>query len=86
MVAVKHSFKQAIVTRYHGPTDTRGTRVTASAAGGKATVAWDHALTPEQNHAEAAKLLCEKFDWEGTLVGGTAHDGDRVWVFMDGCE
>lgn len=81
MVTVKHSWRQAIITRYHGPTNFRGSRVTATASAGKATVAWDHALSADENHAEAAKLLCEKFDWTGTLVGGTLADGDRVWTF-----
>lgn len=48
----------AITTRYHGPTDTRGSRITATAHDGAATrrvtVAWDYALSAAANHHAAA--------------------------------
>ena len=49
--------RQAIVTKYIGPTTSRGSRVKAAAYAGSITVPWDHALSPEGNHTEAAKAL-----------------------------
>lgn len=48
----------AITTKYHGPTNTRGSRTIATAhAGGatrRVTVAWDHTLSATANHHAAA--------------------------------
>lgn len=49
-----------IVTKFVGPTNTKGARVSASYDGERVTVAWDHALNPAQNHAAAARKLAEK--------------------------
>lgn len=61
---------QAITTRYIGPTNTRGSRVKATAAAGSVTLHWDCALNSENNHARAAKALADKFKWRGTWYGG----------------
>lgn len=49
----------AIVTRYFGPTNVKGSRVVAtSMADGRArraTVAWDSGWSEETNHIEAAR-------------------------------
>jgi hypothetical protein len=74
-------FRQAIVTRYHGPTNTRGSRVTATAQAGRATVGWDHALNSDQNHAAAARALASKWGWSGELHGGALPDG-RGYAFV----
>jgi hypothetical protein len=54
---------QAIVTKYHGPTNTRGSRVTAIADAGRVTLPWNDALSMEANHDAAALALCAKFGW-----------------------
>lgn len=36
---------QAITTKFHGPTDSRGSRVTARCQARRMTCGWDHALT-----------------------------------------
>jgi hypothetical protein len=65
---------QAIVTKYFGPTDFRGSRVKAEADAGSVTVSWDHALNSEDNHRKAALALCGKLGWTvpspDSLVGG----------------
>jgi hypothetical protein len=61
---------QAIVTKFIGPTNFRGSRVKATAAAGSVTLNWDHALNSEANHAAAAKALAEKYEWRGEWHGG----------------
>ena len=65
---------QAITTKYLSPTNTRGTRVKATAAAGSVTVSWDHALNDRQNHTAAAHALARKLEWEGLYVGGGLPD------------
>ena len=75
---------QAIETKYFGPTNTRGARVRAAAYAGKLSVAWDHALSVEDNHAAAAMKFAKKLGWEkyGDLHGGGNAKGDGfVFVF-----
>ena len=71
----------AIVTRYHGPTNTKGTRYSASAQGYKVYVAIDHALDEEENHRQAAVKLCKKIGWDADrFFGGFMDNGDGAWV------
>jgi hypothetical protein len=69
---------QAIETKYFGPTNTRGGRVRASAQAGKLSVAYDHGLNVEDNHAAAAIKLAKKLGWTsyGDLHGGGNAKGD----------
>jgi hypothetical protein len=60
----------AIETRYLGPTNSRGSRIKATADAGSVTVPYDHALSSTQNHAKAAQALAMKFGWTGSWVGG----------------
>lgn len=49
-----------ITTRYHGPTETRGSRIVATAAAGprrRFTMAYDYSLDPAGNHEAAAWML-----------------------------
>lgn len=76
--------RQAIMTKYLGPTNTMGARVRATAGAGSVTVAWDHGLSVEKNHDRAAKALAKKFGWTGRLEGGGLPSGDgNVYVFVD---
>ena len=68
---------QAILTKYHGPTNTRGSRISAAASAGKIFVEYDHALDLEGNHRAAAGALAVKLKWSdgfeivtGCLPGG----------------
>lgn len=62
--------RQAIETRYAGPTNHSGARVIVRAQAGRMTVSWDHALDVDQNHAAAAKAFAERYRWFGRWVGG----------------
>ena len=73
---------QAILVKYHGPTDTRGTRLTARAEAGRITLPRDYALNVDEDARRAAVVLCEKLGWNAeSLVGGGLPNGDRVFVF-----
>lgn len=54
---------QAIVTRYHGPTNHKGSRISARADAGRIMVPYDYALNVEDNHKAAAQALVERFGW-----------------------
>ena len=75
---------QAITTRYHGPTNVRGSRIKATAAAGSITLGYDHALTLDGNHEAAAKALANKFGWldHCRLEYGTDHKGDGQHVLV----
>lgn len=73
---------QAIRTKYHGPGNVRSSRVSASAQAGRIVVDWDDSLNPEENHAMAARLFAQKFEWKGKLAQGVLADGSHVHVFI----
>lgn len=76
--------RQAISTKYLGPTNTRGSRIKASSGSGvSVTVPYDHGLDSFANHQAAAEALCKKLKWTGTLVGGGTVGG-YCFVFKDG--
>lgn len=74
---------QAIITKYLGPTDRRGTRVKAIAEAGTITLSWNHALNSQDNHAAAAKALAEKYQWRGEWHAG-AIPGNAGYAFVQG--
>jgi hypothetical protein len=75
--------RQAITTKFHGPTDSRGARVSARAAAGRKTVSWDYASNSQQNHATAAQALAEKLNWSGVWVsGGLPDESGDVFVLV----
>ena len=72
---------QAITTKYFGPTNTRGARVKASCSRGSITVSRNHALSIEENHAEAKKALVEKFAKEDEKQHGPwKGQGVNPWL------
>ncbi len=77
--------RQAIETRYLGPTNHRGARVKATAQAGSVTIAWDDALDTDENHDAAARKLASKLDWAGKWIGGGLPSGrGNVYVCVDG--
>lgn len=57
------------ITRYHGPTDHRGSRISARhvTTGRKVTLPWDHAIGASENHERAAREL---FSFDGAPFCG----------------
>jgi hypothetical protein len=70
---------QAIRTRYHGPTNYRGARISAQCEARSIFVNYDHGLDLEDNHAAAASELVRRMGWAGHYHGG-AFAGDHYWV------
>lgn len=76
---------KAIVTKYHGPTETRGARIVATDQDGNRKMIPQplDTQTDEEAHMQAAVALCRKMRWEGELVAGAIKDG-YVFVWGDG--
>ena len=76
--------RQSIVTKYHGPTDKKGSRVSATSASGHRIIFdWDDSLNIDENHAVAARRLAAKLGWAGDWFGGSLFYG-CVFVCADG--
>jgi hypothetical protein len=75
--------RQTISTKYHGPTDRRGARVSAtSASGHRVILAWNHALNSDENHIASARHLAQKLQWSGRWQAGAMPNG-CVFVNVD---
>lgn len=78
----------AIITRFKGPTNTAGSRYSASAGGrmdgrtDRLTRASDHALSPLRNRATVARALAEKLEWGGLWIVGGLDGSDTVYVHL----
>ena len=83
---------QTIMTKYMAPTNWRGAFIKAVQSGWssdsikqleKVTMAYDYALTSDENHRRAAQLLALRLNWTGTYVSGSLGalgDYDKVFV------
>ena len=70
---------QAIETRYLGPTNTKGSRIKATAWAGSITIGYNHALDTQDNHRAAADALIAKMGWNGTFAQGGNIKGDGYY-------
>lgn len=73
---------KAIQTKYHGPTERRGSRYSASDLDhNKVIISADDSLSSEENHDAAAIALCRKMGWtrHNLVRGGFAKT--NVYVF-----
>ncbi len=74
----------AILTKYHGPTATRGSRVSATWGTDRTSVEYDSADGfGEPAHRKAAEAVLRKTGYPqfiGRLVGGALPDGRYVFV------
>jgi len=72
---------KAIICKYHGPTNTRGSRISASDSDhNRISISYPHELSGEDVYRAAAEALCKKMNWPGKLIGGGTKDG-MVFVF-----
>jgi hypothetical protein len=75
---------KAITTKYHGATNYKPARMSASDMdGNRITKSYDHDLNIDSNHKDIAQQLCSKMGWTGTLTMG-AIKGGYVHVFNSG--
>ncbi len=74
--------RQAIETKYIGPTNTKGSRVKATCCARSKTFGWQSELNSEENHQAAALKLQVILDWaeHNSIIGGQLKDGRYVWV------
>jgi hypothetical protein len=77
---------KAIRTRYHGPSNVKGSRI--SATDGELNrrprtiyLSYDDALNSEDMHRKAAYAFRDKMQWKGELIGG-GFQNDMYWVFQ----
>lgn len=64
--------RQAIRTKFFGPTNSKGSRIQAKCAAKTIYVNWDYSMNQDDNHAKAAKILADQLGWStfGDYVGG----------------
>ena len=75
---------KAIVTKYLGPTNYRGSRIKASDMDGNSiTIGYPHELSGIAVHEKAARALMDKMGWTGKIAGGGLKNG-YVFVFVEG--
>jgi hypothetical protein len=65
----------AILTKYLGPTNTRGSRIKAYTDRHSITVSHDYALDGEGVHRKAAQALMDKMGWPNELISGGVAGG-----------
>ncbi|MFY7925526.1 MAG: hypothetical protein ACOVN5_06925 [Aquidulcibacter sp.] len=76
-------YRQSIITKYLGATNSRGSRVKASAPAGSITVPWDYGANADEMHVRAARALIDKLGWDGTwAAGGNADHSGFVFVWL----
>lgn len=82
---------KAIRTKYHGATNTKPARLSATTGeAGQRIMISRHAVPDAFDtgmgnglHAYVARQLADKFGWNKQLIGGGFPDGTMVWVFAD---
>ena len=76
--------RQAIVTKYHGPTNARGSRISATTESGlRHYYPYRYELNTEENHRAAALAMAEHMGWAGAWRGGAIPQG-YAFVLNDG--
>jgi hypothetical protein len=65
---------QAIVTRYLGPTNTKGARIVAECDAGRRVVSYGHASS--EPHAHAVLELLLELGWGGRWIEGGTKTGN----------
>ena len=72
----------AIMTKYVGPTDTKGARISARflVGGGKVFIPFPYELTSEERHMKAANALIQKYNRELTIT--KSADSISGYVFI----
>ena len=76
---------KAILTKFHGATNTKPSRYSAKAEGVPRIMVTDGQADWKACHEVAAHMLAAKYKWldDGSrLVGGALPDGSMAWVFV----
>ena len=77
---------QAIRTRYHGPTNTMGSRISAKAESGTRYFPYDYASV--NPHKDAAEAFANSFGWlkDGSTLESGVFGHDYYFVIVRGKE
>ena len=79
---------KAIETKYHGPGNVKGSRISASDCdGNRIIMSYASENTSEENHRDAALALIHKMGWDKSkgykgIIGGSLKNS-MVWVFVE---
>ena len=73
--------RQAIKTKFMGPTNFKGSRIVAECAAKRIVLSWKSELSPSENHVHAAKQLADSLGWNEALIAGQLKSGEYVHVF-----
>lgn len=76
---------KAILVKYLGPTNTKGSRIKVSACGVKSIIYPFDYGSDHQEH-EAAIRFCAFNKWPIKLIGGQLPNGDYVFCFNNNQE
>ena len=79
--------RSGIRTRYHGPTNCSGSRISASFGTRRIYIPYSYDLNESENHALAAQSILDKYNDleydDGVLridpLSGLCFDGDYYW-------
>lgn len=80
---------QAIITKYHGPTNTKGSRISAKCDAGSVMISYPHELSGIDVYEAAARALIKKLHWTTAdgfpelVGGGLPNNGGYVFVFAN---
>jgi hypothetical protein len=88
---------QTIITKYYGPTNTRGARIVAQCERDSLSIPYPYELDGDDCHEAAAQALVDRFlaedlakrnetasanPWNRRrIIGGTGRKGERAHVF-----
>jgi hypothetical protein len=72
---------QAIVTKYLPPSNTRGSRIRATADAGSVTILFPADIDGQAAHRVAAQALADKLGWGRKYLGGSLPD-NTGYVFV----
>lgn len=72
---------RAIITKFIGCTDTKGSRIKATAGRNSATIPYPYELNEGDAHMAAAVALCNKMKWPGRLIQGGIEGAGYAFVF-----
>lgn len=73
---------QAIITKFLGPTNTKGSRIKATSWSGAVTVSYNHALNVLDNHRAAADAVCAKRGDGWRIVSNGASPDGHGYAFI----
>ena len=75
--------RQAILVKYHGPTNASSARWSARAQAGRRVYDQDYSLDADGNAEAAALAYAKVLDWRGEWAGGALPNGDYVFCQIE---